>query len=107
MVSLAGEEHLKPKTELPLTGSSSGTKPNQALFHGLGPESLCKYYLLQLEVFQAASWLPGNSSVQFSSVAHLCLTLSDPMNCSMPGLPVHHQLPEFTQTRVRRVGDTI
>ena len=35
---------------------------------------------------------------QFSSVAQLCLTLCDPMNCSMPGLPVHHQLPEFTHT---------
>ena len=35
---------------------------------------------------------------QFSSVAQLCLTLSDPMNPSMPGLPVHHQLPELTQT---------
>ena len=34
----------------------------------------------------------------FSSVAQLCLTLCNPMNCSMPGLPVHHQLPEFTQT---------
>ena len=39
-------------------------------------------------------------SVQFSSVAQSCLTLCDPMNCSMPGLPVHHQLPEFTQTHV-------
>ena len=37
--------------------------------------------------------------VQFSSVAQSCLTLCDPMNCSMPGLPVHHQLPEFTQTQ--------
>ena len=36
-------------------------------------------------------------SVQFSSVAQSCLTLCDPMNCSMPGLPVYHQLPEFTQ----------
>ena len=35
---------------------------------------------------------------QFSSVAQSCLTLCDPMNCSTPGLPVHHQLPEFTQT---------
>ena len=35
---------------------------------------------------------------QFSSVAQSCPTLCDPMNCSMPGLPVHHQLPEFTQT---------
>ena len=38
------------------------------------------------------------SSVQFSSVAQSCLTLCDPMNCSTPGLPVHHQLLEFTQT---------
>ena len=46
-------------------------------------------------------------SVQFSSVAQLCPTLCDPMSCSMPGLPVHHQLPEFTQTHVHRVGDAI
>ena len=39
-----------------------------------------------------------NVSVQFSSVAQLCLTLCNPMDCSMPGLPVHHQHPEFTQT---------
>ena len=39
--------------------------------------------------------------VQFSSVAQLCLTLCDPMNGSMPGFPVHHQLPESTQTHVR------
>ena len=39
-------------------------------------------------------------SVQFSSVAQLCPTLCDPMNHSMPGLPVHHQLREFTQTHV-------
>ena len=47
------------------------------------------------------------SSVQFSSVAQLCPTLCDPMNCSTPGLPVHHQLPEFTQTHVHRVRDAI
>ena len=45
--------------------------------------------------------------VQFSSVAQSCLTLCDPMNRSTPGLPVHHQLPEFTQTHVCRVGDAI
>ena len=43
--------------------------------------------------------------VQFSSVTQSCLTLCDPMNHSMPGLPVHHQLPDFTQTHVHRVGD--
>ena len=47
------------------------------------------------------------SSVQFSSFTQSCLTLCNPMNCSMPGLPVHHQLPEFTQTHVHRVGDAI
>ena len=46
-------------------------------------------------------------SVQFSSVTQSCLTLCDPMNRSTPGLPVHHQLPEFTQTHVHRVGDAI
>ena len=46
-------------------------------------------------------------SVQFSSVAQLCPTLCDPMNRSMPGLPVHHHLLEFTQTHVHRVGDAI
>ena len=45
--------------------------------------------------------------VQFSSVAQSCPTLCDPMNCSTPGLPVHHQLPEFTQTYVHWVGDAI
>ena len=46
-------------------------------------------------------------SVQFSSVAQLCPTLCNPMNWSMTGLPVHHQLPEFSQTRVYRVSDAI
>ena len=46
-------------------------------------------------------------SVQFSLVAQSCPTLCDPMNCSTPGLLVHHQLPEFTQTHVHRVDDAI
>ena len=46
-------------------------------------------------------------SVPFSLVAQSCLTLCDPMNRSTPGLPVHHHLPEFTQTHVHRVGDAI
>ena len=48
---------------------------------------------------------PQFSSV--SSVAQLCLTPCDPMNCSTPGLPVHHQLPEFTQNHVHWVSDSI
>ena len=51
--------------------------------------------------------LSSFSSVQFSSVAQSCPTLCDPMNHSTPGLPVHYQLPEFTQTHVRRVSDAI
>ena len=47
------------------------------------------------------------SSVQFSSVSQSCPTLCDPMNHSTPGLPVHHHLPEFTQTHVPRVRDAI
>ena len=47
------------------------------------------------------------SSVQFSSVAQSCPTLCHPMNRSMPGLPVHHQLPEFTRTHIHRVSDAI
>ena len=46
-------------------------------------------------------------SSQFSSVAQSCPTLCNPMNRSTPGLPVHHQLPEFTQTHVHRVSDAI
>ena len=46
-------------------------------------------------------------SVQFSSIAQSCLTLCDPMNCSMPGLPVHHELPESTQSQVHWVSDAI
>ena len=45
--------------------------------------------------------------VQFSSVAQSCLTLCDPMDYSMPGFPVLHQLPELTQTHVHPVGDAI
>ena len=57
------------------------------------------FYFIQVFVF----YLPS----EFSSVAQLYLTLCDPMNCSTPGLPVHHQLPEFTQTRIHWVGDAI
>ena len=57
-------------------------------------------------IYQNYSVLYVNS-VQFSSVAQLCPTLCDPMNCSTPGLPVHHQLLEFTQTHVHPVSDAI
>ena len=45
--------------------------------------------------------------IEFSSVTQSCPILCDPMDCSMPGFPVHHQLPELVQTHVNRVSDTI
>ena len=51
--------------------------------------------------------LKHQKCIQFSSVPQSCLTLCDPMNRSTPGLPVHHQLLEFTQTHVHRVSDAI
>ena len=61
---------------------------------------------------RSTSLIPGwgakiSCAAQSSSVAQSCPTLRDPMNRSMPGLPVHHQLPEFTQTHVHQVGDAI
>ena len=50
---------------------------------------------------------PTSSSVQFSSAAQSCPSLCDPVNRSTPGLPVHHQLPESTQTHVHQVSDAI
>ena len=48
-----------------------------------------------------------HSGLQFSSITQLCPAVCDPMDCSMPGLPIHHQLPESTQTHVHWVGDAI
>ena len=74
----------------------------------LGFENFIKMWLMAVFMFLVIRIHSGQvSSVQFSSVAQLCLTLCDPMNCSTPGLPVHHQLLEFTQTNVHRVRDAI
>ena len=62
-----------------------------------------KVYIVKTMVFPVVVY----GHVQFSSVAQSCPTLRDPMNRSTPGLPVHHQLPEFTQTHVHRVSDAI
>ena len=61
--------------------------------------------LLAAAAERARVWAPLEA--QFGSVAQSGLTLCDPMNRSTPGLPVHHQLPEFTQTHVHRIGDAI
>ena len=63
--------------------------------------------VIQREVSQKEKNKYHISSVQFSSVAQSCLPLCDPMDCSTPDLPVHHQLLEFTQTHVHWVSDAI
>ena len=75
------------------------------LFASVGAD--IKNRLLSISTWKEAQYHWSFSSVQFSSVAQSCPTLCNPMNCSMPGLPVHHQCPEFTQTHVHRVRDTI
>ena len=69
----------------------------------------CSAYLLCLRKINnfVETTVLVSFSPQFSSVAHSCSTLCDPMNRSTPGLRVHHHLPEFTQTHVHRVGDAI
>ena len=69
-------------------------------------QGLLKLYVMQSN-HQTECMNMDNASVQFSSVAQSCPTLCDPMNCSTPGLPVHHQLPEFAKTHVHWVGDAI
>ena len=65
------------------------------------------FLLLTLGFFISSFSSCFRCSVQFSSVAQSCPTLCDPMNCSTPGLPIHHQLPEFTQTHVHQVSNAI
>ena len=95
----AGSSHrgwVKHKwTQQPATWSSA--RDGRGLF-GTG------VLLLRLKMFADTA---GYRDVQFSSVAQSCLTLCNPMNQSTPGLLVHHQLPEFTQTHVHRVSDAI
>ena len=65
-----------------------------------------KHTYLNIWCFHFGPWR-APCPFQFSSVTQSCPTLCDPMNCSTPGLPVHHQLLEFTQTHVHRVSDAI
>ena len=74
---------------------------NPGILFCVGPYTLFWHFSHTLEILICLSFN------QFSSVAQSCPTLCDPMNCSTPGLPVHHQLLEFTQTHVHRVSDAI
>ena len=77
--------------------SGSGRSP------GVGIGNPLQYCCLKKSMDRGDWW----TTVQVSSVAQSCLTLCDPMNCSMPDLPVHHQLLELTQIHVHWVGDAI
>ena len=74
----------------------------------IGSINIAKMTIVPKAIYRFNACVCAKSlSVQFSSVTQSCPTLCDPMNCSTPGLPVHHQLPEFTQTHVHRVSDAI
>ena len=106
--------------QVPLSCAASSREPRGWMAHGPSP-CLCVHHwtkrfkstpqkvtlgaVLLMEVLTCVelSWYPQFSSVQSLSHVRLC----DPMNFSMPGLLVHHQLPEFTQTHVHRVSDAI
>ena len=75
--------------------------------HQLVPVDYGQIVMLDHWFFNRNPGFKCKLGIQFSSVAQSCPTLCDPMNRSTPGLPVHHQLPEFTQTHVHRVGDAI
>ena len=70
--------------------------------HSFQSDTVTSLFKTNIFAIYHRSW-----SVQFSSVSQSCLTLCNPMDCSTPGLPVHHQLPELAQTHVHRVGDAI
>ena len=70
-------------------------------------EDIRKLWKVLVTTIMLIEVMVSQISVQFSSVSQSCLTLCDPMNHSTPDLPVHHQLPESTQTHVHYVGDSI
>ena len=83
-----------------------------AAVHGVAKSQTWLRAWTTTNISRFASWQASkierlHASVQFSSVAQSCPTLCDPMNRSTPGLPIHHQPPEFTQTYAHRVSDAI
>ena len=91
-----------------LQADSLPSEPPATVFDNCNPKQLayCLYPRSIINCWRKALTLDF-LSVQFSSVAQSCPTLCDPNNRSTRGLPVHHQLPEFTQTHVHRVSDAV
>ena len=75
--------------------------------HGIFQTRVLEWGAIAFSAGECYSCVSNCLVFQIRSVAQSCPTLCDPMNRSTPGLPVHHQLPEFTQTHVHRVSDTI
>ena len=101
---------VSPKLQMDSTTEPLG-KPLKYLFHITLTSCLWSTYtpllLLLLLLFPLYSWGNWGKKFQFSSPAQLCPTICDPMVCSTPVFPVHHQLPELAQTHVHQVSDTI
>ena len=121
---MPGPEHSSPKKERPQGaggGRRSGWLPKSLPENPAAPDLI--FHITSLRPLgrrnkllrsEGQTPLRGDAVIesqynmfQFRSVAQSCLTLCYPMDCSTPGLPVHHQLPEFTQTHVHGVGDAI
>ena len=106
-------QHARPPCPSPTPGVHSDSRPSSQSCHpaissSVIPFSSCPQSLPASESFPMK--LPPNLVAyndKFSSVSQSCPTLCDPMSRSMPGLPIHHQLPEFTQTHVHRVSHAI
>ena len=98
---------LLPPRTIPLGHSSAPTPSIRYPASNLDWRFISHMILYMFQCHSPKSSHPHPLPVQFSSVAQLCPTLCDPMNHSTPGLPVHHQLPEFTHTHILRVSDAI
>ena len=105
MVSHVGNPTWKDKKELTLWRFVLKREDWADLsISGYSPNLQIRFLTLPLQGWRSVQKC---ASVQFSSVTQSCPTLCDPMNCATPGLPVHHQLPEFTQIHVHQVSDAI
>ena len=113
--SLSLSDYLRPHglqhARLPCPSPTPGEKNHYSVYQGLRKRKNRVVVLLfngyRVSVLQDEKVLEICYDFQFSSVAQSCPTICDPMNCSTPGLPVHHQIPESTQTHVHCVSDAI
>ena len=104
---LSGKESACQETRVWSLGQEDPLEKEMATHSSILGKSHDQRSLAGYSPWGKKSQIQLSDSVQFSSVAQSCPTLCDPMNHSTPGLPVHHQLLEFTQTHVHRVNDAI